>query len=230
MNFIPDAILCAAAIVCISVSAKKGFIKASKNILALVLTAVLMLSMQPIILTYLQSSPLGDNVKMIVSKNITKTYEKEGLEEDTDTSDTEASIEICEKLGLPTFMSSGIEKSLQSMSEVKNNVLEVITDAMTLTILKVIALILLFILVRIFVFLILKLLESLFELPGLRGVNKTLGACIGVFNALILIYIICGAIALLTPVDKLAAVQKTIDSTYILKYFYENNMLFSLFV
>ncbi|MDD6735414.1 MAG: CvpA family protein [Clostridiales bacterium] len=230
MAYILDGAFCAVIILCICISAKKGFIKASRNILALILTAVLMVSMQPVILSYLQSSSLGDNIKTVVAKNITKTYEKEGLAEDTDTSDTEASLAICDKLGLPDFLSVNIEKSIKGMAEVKNNVFEVITDAMTLTILKIIALILLFILVRIFVFLILKLLESLFGLPGLRTINRTMGACIGIINALLAVYIICGAVALLTPVDKLAAIQEAVGSTYILKYFYENNVLLSLFI
>lgn len=230
MNYILDAVLCIAVIACVIISANKGFIKASKNILALILTAVLTVSAQPTILTYLQSSPIGDGIKMSVSKNITKTYVREGLPEDTDTSDTEASLDICEKLGLPDFLADGIEESIKSMSEVKNNVLEVITDAMTMMILKLISLIILFLLVKVFVFLVLKLLESLFGLPVLRTVNKTLGACIGIFNSLLLIYIICGAAALLTPADKLAALNETVSATYIVKYFYENNLLMSLFV
>lgn len=230
MNYILDILVCTVILVCIGISAKKGFIKASRNILALILTAVLMISAQPMILSYLQSSPISDGIKTTVAKNITKTYEKEGLPEDADTSDTEKSVEICEKIGLPKFLSSGIETSLKGMSEVKNNVLEVITDALTLTALKVIALILLFIAVRIFVFLVLKLLESLFSLPGLRSVNKALGACIGIVNALILVYILCGAAVVLIPADKLSAVGETVASTYILRYFYENNVLFSLFI
>ena len=230
MNYILDILVCTVILVCIGISAKKGFIKASKNILALILTAVLMVSAQPMILAYLQSSPISDSIKTTVAKNITKTYEKEGLPEDADTSDTEKSVEICEKIGLPKFLADGIETSLKGMSEVKNNVLEVITDALTLTILKVLALILLFIAVRIFVFLVLKLLESLFSLPGLRSVNKALGACIGIINALILVYILCGAAVVLIPADRLSAVGETIASTYILKYFYENNVLFSLFI
>ena len=60
MNYILDILVCAVILVCIGISAKKGFIKASRNILALILTAVLMISAQPMILSYLQSSPISD--------------------------------------------------------------------------------------------------------------------------------------------------------------------------
>lgn len=229
-GYILDGILVAVIILCVVFSAKKGFIRASRNILALILTAVLLTSMQPIMLTFLQSSPLGDNIKRIVAENVTKTYEKEQLPEDTDTTDTETSLMICEALSLPKFLSDSIETSIKQMSEIKNNVMEVVTDSITQLIMQVIALILLFIAVRIFVFLILKILESLFGLPGLRTVNRTLGAVIGIFNAMLCVYIICGAVSLLTPMDKLSAVQEAVSSTYVLKYFYDNNLLLSLFV
>ena len=84
--------------------------------------------------------------------------------------------------------------------------------------------------VKFFVFLLLKILESLFKLPGLKTINRLLGAGLGVINALLLIYIICGAVSLFAPADKLVLIEETVQNTYILKYFYENNLLLSLFV
>lgn len=230
IGLILDAILIAVIIYLVAASAKKGFIRASRSIVALLLTAVLLTSLQPVVLNFLQQSPLGDNIKLMVSKNVTKTYEKENLPQDTVTTDTEQSLLICEALSLPSFLSDSIESSIKQMSEIKNNVMEVITDSISLLILRLISIILLFLAVRLFVFLILKLLESLFGLPGLKTINRTLGAAIGIFNALLAVYIICGAVSLLTPMDKLQAVQTAIDSTYVLKYFYHNNLLMSLFV
>lgn len=230
IGIILDIALITVIVFFITVAAKKGFIKASRNIAALILTAVLMTSLQPVVLGILRQSPLGDNIKIMVSKNITGAYEKEQLPPDADTTDTEQSLMICEALSLPSFLSDSIEDSIKQMSEIKNNVMEVITDSISLFILRLISIILLFLAVRIFVFLVLKLLESLFGLPVLKTVNKTLGAVIGIVNALIAVYIICGAVSLLTPTANLAEVQTAVDTTYILKYFYNNNLLLSLFI
>lgn len=225
-----DILLIAIILYFVAAAAKKGFIRASRNIVALILTALLITSLQPVVLNFLQQSTLGDNIKIMVSKNVTKTYEKEQLPQDADTSDTEQSLLICEAMSLPSFLSDSIESSIKQMSEIKNNVMEVITDSISQLILRLISILLLFLAVRIFVFLILKLLESLFGLPGLKTVNRTLGAVIGTVNALLAVYIICGLVSLLTPTDKLEAVKTAIDSTYLLKYFYENNLLLSLFI
>lgn len=230
MGYILDIILVAVIIFFVLMSAKKGFISASKNIITLILTVTLLASMQSVVLESLQKSPLGDNIKEMVSKNVTKTYQAENLPEGADTTDTEKALMICESMSLPTFLANSIEESIRGMSEIKNNVMEVITDSLTNLIMRIIALILLFILVRIFVFLAVKLLESLFGLPGLKTINKTLGAAIGVINALLAIYIICGLVSLFVPTDKLSLVSAAIDQTMLLKHFYNNNLLLSLFV
>ena len=228
--YILDIALIAIMLFLIILSAKKGFIRSSKSILALILTAVLLTSMHGAVFGFLQSSKIGDAIHKTVGKNITKTYEKEQLPENTNTTDTATALMICASLGLPKFMQNSISATISEMSEIKNNVMEVITDSIVSIILRVLAMILLFLLVRVFVFIILKILESLFTLPGLKTLNRTLGMLIGIVNALLAVYIICGAITLFAPMDSLTDIKTAIDSTYILKYFYNNNLLLSLFV
>lgn len=230
IGYILDAILVVVVLFCIITSLKKGFIKASKNVITLILTVTLLASMQGVMLSALENSPLGDNIKKMVSENVTKTYQKEQLPENTDTTDTQQSLMICEALPLPDFLAESIEKSIMEMSEIKNNVMEVITDSITLLIMRIIAMLMLFVLVKIFVFLAIKILDSLFGLPGLRTVNKSLGAIIGIVNAMLVVYIVCGLVSLFTPMQHLAAVDSTIGSTFLLKYFYNNNLLLSLFM
>ena len=230
IGYILDAILVLIVIFCVAYSAKRGFFKASKNIITLILTVTLLASMQGIMLEILQNSPIGDNVKQMVSRNITKTYEKEQLPENVDTTDTEQSLLVCESLPLPDFLKNSIEDSIEAMSEVKNNVMEVITDSVTDLIMRILAILMLFVLVKVFVFLVVKILDSLFGLPGLRTVNKSLGAVIGVVNAMLTIYIICGLVSLFTPMESLAVVDSAIGETMLLKYFYDSNLLLSLFM
>lgn len=230
MGYVLDIILVAIVAVFVVISAKKGLISASKNIITLILTVTLLASMQDVVLEALQNSPLGDNIKKMVSENVTKTYEAEELPDTVDTTDTEQAVMVCEAMSLPTFLSNSIESSIRGMSEVKNNVMDVITDSLTLLIMRIIAMLLLFILVRIFVFLIVKLLESLFGLPVLKTINKSLGAVIGVLNAFLVIYIICGAVSVFTPTDKLVLVNNAIEQTMLLKYVYNNNLLLGLLI
>ena len=228
MNYIWDVILIAGMLYCVISTAKKGFIGASKNIVSIILTVILLSTMHPIILNQLQSTSLGNDIKKVVTENVAKTFEKEQIPEDTDTSDTQSSVEICKALGVPDFISKNIEKKLVEMSEIRNNVMEVITDSLSLLIMKILALIILFVLIKLFVFLALKILETLFTLPVLKTVNRGLGAVIGIINALLIVYIICGVLNLFVPMDKMPAIQETVNSTYVLRYFYNNNILLAL--
>lgn len=230
MNYICDVILILGAIICIVISMQKGFISASRKILALIITVLLWSSVQPTMLNMLQSTPASDAIRRMVSKNVSDSYKREELSEDIDTTETQETQIVVSSLGFPKFMKNSISKTVSEMSEIKNNVMEVITDAVTLMILKVISVILLALLVKIFVFLLLKLLEGLFELPGLKLLNRLLGAGLGIINALLLIYIICGAVSLFAPSEKLVIIEETVKNTYILKYFYENNLLMTLFI
>jgi len=230
MSYICDGVLILASALCIGISMKKGFISASKKILALILTAILLSSVQPHMLNLLQSTPVSSAVRTMVAKNVSSSYEKEKLAEDTDTTNTEETQVIVSSLGFPKFMQNSINKTVSGMTEIKNNVMEVVIDAVTLMVLKLLSVLLLFLIVKIFVFLLLKILEGLFQLPALNTINRLLGAGLGVINALLLIYLVCGAVSLFAPSEKLEIIEATVKNTYILKYFYENNLLMALFI
>lgn len=230
MNYILDGILIAIAVTFIVISRRKGFLSASKSIIALVLTAMLLASMQETILTALQASPVYDGVRTVVAKRITKTYDEKQISGDVYTDDTENSNEVCEALALPSFMENSLKKTMSQMTELKNNVMEVITDSITNMILNVIGMILVFLAVRLLVFLIIKVLESLFKLPGLKSINRFLGTILGIINALLVIYLVCGGVSLFAPAEKMQMINDAIQKTYIVKYFYDNNLLLSLFV
>ena len=230
MNFILDLILILAIAACIIFSMKKGFISVSKSLLAIILTLVLMSSMQPVLLGLLEGSVFGDRVKERVLENITSVYEKEDFKKDTKTSDADTADKICESLGFPNFVEKSIKATLSGLYEAEKNVMDVITESVTIMILKVLSMILVFIIVRLLVFLLVKLLALIFELPGLKTINKTMGAILGIVNAMLIVYIVCAAVSLFMPAESRIVIDETVRKTYILKHFYENNVLMLMFV
>ena len=230
MNYIPDLILILVITLIIAFSMKKGFISISKSIVALILTCVFMSSMQPTVLTFLKDSAIGSGIEEKVSENISSVYEKKDFSKETKTTDQYTSEKICESLGFPEFVENSIKSTVSGLREVEKNVLDVVADSVTAMILNVLSLILLFLLVRLVVFVLVKLLEVIFELPGLKAINKTLGAILGIVNALLIVYIVCAAVSLFAPADSRIVIEETVNKTFLLKYFYENNVLMLLFV
>ena len=130
MGIIIDLVLLAIIAVIVIYYSKKGVVAASKNVVSLVLTIVLMVCLQNVVLEKLQESAFGKSIESKVSAKIEKTYDEKELpmsEED----DSDGAKEICKKLSLPTFLAGSIQDKLDDMNEAKNNALAAIADAIT---------------------------------------------------------------------------------------------------
>ena len=83
MYYILDAILILVITFCIIFSMKKGFVSVSKSFISLILTWILMSSVQPMLLDALKSSMFGEKIREKVSENISSVYEKEDFAKET---------------------------------------------------------------------------------------------------------------------------------------------------
>ncbi len=233
MQYILDLALIAVITAAVLIAKKRGFLKSSYNVLSLIITAVLIFTMQESFCEYLSSSRLGEAVRENVSKQVTGTAESE-FSEIEDAEDAQTAVKVGEMMGLPTFLMNflddKLEKQTKAVENMKNNALEVLTDTVTEVILKIISIILLFVLVRLAVFLILHFLDALFRLPVLNGINSFLGMIVGAVNGLLIVYVICALLTLLAPTESLSAISTAVDKTLIMKYFYNNNLLIELFI
>ena len=131
---------------------------------------------------------------------------------------------------LMNFLDEKLEKQAEAVETMKNDALAVLTDAVTEMILKIVSILLLFAVVRVGVFLLLRLLDLLFKLPVLHGINSFLGMLIGAVNGLLIVFILCALLTLLVPTDSMSALGEVIDKTLLVKYFYNNNLLIELFI
>ena len=233
MQYILDIALIAVITAAVMIAKKRGFLKSSYNVLSLIITAVLIFTMQEPFCEYLSSSKLGDTVRENVSKQVMGTAESEFSEID-DTEDAETAVKVGEMMGLPTFLmdflDDKLEKQTKAVENMKNDALAVLTDTVTEVIIKIISIILLFILVRLGVFLLLHFLDALFKLPVLHGINSFLGMIVGAVNGLLVVYVACALLTLLAPTESLSAISEAVDKTLIMKYFYNNNLLIEFFI
>lgn len=233
MNYIFDVVLIAIITASVIVCKKRGFLKSSYTVLSLIISAVLIVTLQQPFTDYLTGSALGQTVREKVEKQVMGVSEEE-IAEIEDTEDAETAVKVGEMMGLPVFMmdflDEKLEKQAQAVETMKNDALAVLTDTVTEVILKIASIILLFLLVRLGVFLLLRLLDLIFKFPLLSGVNSFLGILIGALNGLLIVYIICALLTLLAPTEALSSIGDIVDSTIIVKYFYHNNLLIELFI
>lgn len=233
MHYIFDIVLIAIITASVIISKRRGFLKSSYTVLSLIISAVLIVTLQQPFTEYLSSSALGQTVREKVEEQVLGISEEE-MAEIEDTEDAETAVKVGEMMGLPVFLMDFLDEKLEKQAEavetMKNDALTVLTDTVTEVILKIASIILLFLLVRVGVFLLLRLLDLIFKFPLLSGVNSFLGMMIGAFNGLLIVYIICALLTLLAPTESLSSIGDIVDSTILTKYFYNNNLLIELFI
>lgn len=233
MNYIFDVVLIAIITASVIISKKRGFIKSSYTVLSLIISAILIVTLQQPFTDYLSKSALGQTVRERVEEQVLGVSEDE-IAEIEDTEDAETAVKVGEMMGLPVFMmeflDEKLEKQAAAVETMKNDALTVLTDTVTEVILKIASIILLFLIVRLAVFLILRLLDLIFKFPILSSVNSFLGILIGALNGLLIVYIICALLTLLAPTEALSSIGGIVDSTILVKFFYHNNLLIELFI
>lgn len=233
MHYILDLVLIGIITAAVLIAKRRGFLKSSYNVLSLVITAVLIITLQEPFCTYLEGSALGTAVRTKVEEQVMGTAGEE-MAQIEDTEDAETAVKVGEMMGLPSFLMNFLDEKLEKQAEavetMKNDALAVLTDAVTEMILKIVSILLLFAVVRVGVFLLLRLLDLLFKLPVLHGINSFLGMLIGAVNGLLIVFILCALLTLLVPTDSMSALGEVIDKTLLVKYFYNNNLLIELFI
>lgn len=94
MNYILDLILIAIITASVIVSKRRGFLKSSYTVLSLIISAVLIVTLQQPFTDYLSSSALGNTVRERVQKQVIDVSEEEMSEienkEDAETAVKEA--------------------------------------------------------------------------------------------------------------------------------------------
>ncbi len=76
-----------------------------------------------------------------------------------------------------------------------------------------------------------KLLLSVFRLPGLRGLNKILGALLGVFNSVLIISFLAFLLKMIMPYlnnTPYILSESTIYNSYIFYHFYSGNIFYNI--
>ena len=193
----------------------KGFIKSVWRLAAWVITAVLTFSLltpaYEFALNLPASEKLNAQVHQYLDERLTNGNEQEAVM----------------ITGLPEFLGESIDLG-QLTSEAAQNFDNAVSDFaknITNIIIKIAVFILLFLIIRILLWLVFNVLNVASKLPVIKGANKLLGGIAGVLGTMFVIYLVCAFISFFASN---AGVIEVINSSYIVKYFYNNNILLQL--
>lgn len=208
-----DIVAVALLLIFFIINMRKGLLKCIYKIISLVVTVVLVFVFMEPIEAFINKTQIGAGIDEAVYELLIK--EDEYNEE---TGRIEMSDES-EALGLlPVYIEN-------SVSEFKEGA---IAPAVSNVVKKSVAGIIIFIIAKLVLYLIFMLVDGLFKLPGLKTVNRILGGAVGILYGVVIIYLICGVISL--DVSHSVELREIIDKTVVVKYFYDYNVIMSMFL
>lgn len=222
LSIIFDLIVVAVFVICVAGGMRKGLVKSVYRICSFALAIILSIVLIQPFSKLLSSTPIAESVR----SGITNSIENAGEEVTAGIDDT------LSNLHLPSFLQDDISTDylINSAENADQgfSVSEWVADALTNKIIGALAAIILFIGIKLLLSLIFHMLDALFNLPVLHGVNKMLGAVLGLVNGAIIIYGLCAVLTLISANEAMTPIMTSIEKSLITRCFYEYNILLNL--
>lgn len=211
MNIIPDIILAAILVIAFIAGYKKGFIQSVWKIAALAVTIVLVIVLKNPAVTFLY----GTNFASALHERIAETVNIP----------SGGGVNIAETLNLPEFMQGDLNSTVSNGVESVNNTA---VDYLTGIFLTVIACVALFIIIRLVLMAVYMIINGVSKFPVINGVNKCVGGILMAVNIVFIIFLAFALMSIFAPAD--SDFYDIINNTYLVKYFYNYNILLQLFM
>lgn len=211
-----DIIIIAIMAACILAGYRKGLIGVAFHLVSFIIAILVALLLHgPISNFIIQNTQIDDKIEDMIVKNIDPSRFEEGQTNLTK-----------EEQNMPKIVVNYIQEAIQdNVNNAKNNIEDVIAERIAITIINIATIIILFILVRIILIVINKIGDMIAKLPIISQFNKTGGIIYGVIEGLFIIYVLLALCLIITPFIQSTELLSYINTSYIGKMMYNNNIL-----
>lgn len=199
---------------------KKGLMRMFLGIMSFVVAGIAVMTLSAPVNNYILQTSVPDMIHSRIEPVISSVFDN--------TAGTLSAEDALKDAGIPKFAVSYIKQNTD-VQKLETTFVETLSDSATSGIVKIFSTLLIFVGVHILLTVIIKCCDKLFAHTLLGSFNRMLGATIGVANAMIVVYMLCGAVMLLAPIINMSTVTDIIEQTFITKCFYNNNILMNIF-
>lgn len=210
MGILMDFVVIAILILNIWIGYKKGLINVIFNICAFLIAIIATLILyKPVSNIIINNTEIDDKIKQIIIVNNTS-------DENTDTQANK------EKTSLQEYIENKIE---DTTNEAKAQATEAAADIIANKAVEILTGIILFIVIRIALIILKFLTESIAELPLIKQLNQVGGIAYGILKTFLIVYLLLTIMFLVVSIKGNGMIADAIDSSYITKFLYENNII-----
>ncbi len=218
-----DIIIVSLALVFGIIGIKKGMISIVTKIVGFILATVFAFMFYKSLATYITDnyefpSKITESIKNAI---VSQQKENSSVEEDEYISLSN----IIEKFKLTGKID--LDEEQENLPEEKT-LSDVIAEKITMYIMNIIAFLIIFLCITVIAAVLSLILGAIFSLPLLNSLNKTGGFAAEIILFVIKLWVVLGIISLLSPMNFMSWIVGQIDKSFIVKFLYNNNLLWHL--
>lgn len=211
MGIILDLVILGIILLNIFICYKKGLVKLAVGLVAVLVSIILALLLyKPVSSLIIEKTEIDNKIENAIIENFTTKQDNE--------------VEVDDS-GFMKYIEQYVD---DTVNKTKN---EIVTEAAGTIAVKVInigVIILIFVVARLILILLTFITDLITELPIIKQFNEIGGVLYGVVKALLIIYVILAIAFFLVYVTGNVTISEAISSSYITKFFYNNNILLNI--
>ncbi|MCC8160679.1 MAG: CvpA family protein [Oscillospiraceae bacterium] len=214
MSIVLDIILAALIVISFIIGYKKGFVNSVWKIAALIITIVLVMALKNPAIEILSSTGAAESISEKISETVSIPQG--------------GGVNIAESLNLPEFLQSEVSEQISGASGAVTSLNDAVNTSLTGLFITIIVCVGLFIIIRLILAAVHLIINAVTKAPVIKGANKFLGGLLAAVNAVFIAFVLLALVSLFAPAD--SGLFEMIDNTYVVKYFYNYNILLQLFM
>lgn len=218
-----DIIIVAIALISGFIGIKKGMISIVTKIAGFILATIFAFMFYKSLATYFIAnyefpSKINESIKNAISSQQKETSDAEESEY-ISLSSIIAQFNLTDKINL--------KEEQENLTEEKT-LSDAVAEKITMYIMNIISFLIIFLAIIIIAAVLSLILGAIFSLPLLNSLNKTGGFVAEIMLFVIKLWVVLGVISLLAPMSFMSWVAGLIDNSVVVKFLYNNNLLWQL--
>lgn len=210
LGIIFDIILVAIIALNVFICYRKGLVKLAVGLIAVIVAIIVSVVLyKPVSNIIIENTEIDENIENTIIENFSA---KTDGEEDTDN-------------GFMKYMEKYVNDSI---NKTRNQIVLEASNVIATKVINICVFLGIFIIARIVLILLTFIADIIMSLPILKQFNKAGGIIYGLIKALLIIYVILAIIFFIIYVSGNTTLSNAISSSYITKFFYNNNLLLNL--
>lgn len=211
IGIIFDIILVAIIALNIFICYRKGLVKLAVGLIAVLAAIIISIVLyKPVSNIIIENTEFDEKIENTIIENF--SVEVEEQQEETDK-------------GFMKYMEKYVN---DSVNKTRNQIVLEASNVIATKVINICAFLGIFIIARLVLILLTFVADIIMSLPILKQFNKAGGIIYGLIKALLIIYVILAIIFFIIYISGNTTLSNAISSSYITKFFYNNNLLLNL--